>query len=214
MARLENPTFSGGEMGARLQSRWDTAKYRTGLRFARNVLLDLGGGFYNRSGFAFVGPVYDSETAVRLIPFQFSLTQGYALEFGDHYMRVVANGGLVLEPEVEVTNITQASPAVMTIPNHALEAGDDVYLVNIEGMVEINDRTVRVLSVIDPDTVELDIDTTGFTAFSGSGGGVPGDSEGGTGGQPPPPEEGDPTPPFEDSTNYPPILERPFYVFS
>ncbi len=199
--RLDYASFSGGEIGPTLQSRFDTAKYKTALRRARNVLLGLGGGFYNRPGFRMAAPVYDHDKAVRIIPFQFSLTQGYALEFGDEYMRVIADGGLVLEPEVIVTAITQASPAVMTIPDHNLTAGDDVVFANITGMVEINDRQVRILSVIDGDNVELDLDTTGFTAFIASGGGVAGDALGGTGGLPPITV----TPPFVEIEDYPPI---------
>ncbi len=203
--RLDYTTFSGGEIGPTLYSRHDTAKYKTALKRARNVLLSVGGGFYSRTGFLFGAEVYDSGERTRLIPFQYSLTQGYALEFGDHYMRVIAEGGLVLEPEVIVTAITKANPAVATIPDHAFVVGDDAYFVNIAGMTQINNRVLRVLAVAG-DNVTLDIDSTGFGTFTGSGGGVAGDAAGGAGGLPPPPAEGDPTPPFED---FEPLPDRP-----
>ena len=52
----------------------------------------------NRPGTAFIAAVKDSTTKVRLIPFSFSTTQTYALVFGNQYMWVVMNGGLVLYP--------------------------------------------------------------------------------------------------------------------
>ena len=50
----------------------------------------------------------------RLIPFQFSVTQGLALEFGNYYMRVVSDGGFILENPFAITGISLANPAVVT----------------------------------------------------------------------------------------------------
>lgn len=43
-------------------------------------------------------------------------------------------------PEYRVTDITKASSAVITIPNHNLATGDVIQLKNIPGMTEVNDR--------------------------------------------------------------------------
>ena len=203
--RLDYPTFAGGELGPTLQSRYDTAKGKTGLRRARNVLLATAGGFYNRPGFRFGAQVYDNAALTRLIPFQFSLTQAYALELGDGYMRVISEGGLVLEPEVIVTAITKANPAVATVPDHGFAVGDDAYFVNITGMTQINNVLMRVTAV-SGDDITLDIDSTAFGTFTGSGGGVAGNAEGGVGGQPPVPDIDDATPPFEGEVEWPEIV--------
>ena len=44
----------------------------------------------------FIAEVKDSAKKVRLIPFEFSTTQTYILEFGDQYMRVYKDKGQVL----------------------------------------------------------------------------------------------------------------------
>jgi hypothetical protein len=53
-----------------------------------------------------------SSTA-RLFPFQFSDEQGYALEFGQAYMRPLALGGAVLEEGLKVISITKASTTLI-----------------------------------------------------------------------------------------------------
>lgn len=194
------PSFSGGEIGEHLLGRTDTAKYQTALRRMRNCLPMVGGGFYNRPGFRWAGEVKDSTRAAWLIPWQFSVSQGYALEFGHETMRVVFDGAYVTEYELIVTNITNADPAQVTAPDHGYTTGEEVYFSNIEGMTEINGRSALV-TVLDADNFTLDdVDSTTWGAFTGSGGGIAGDANGGEGGYP----VGGPSalittlPPFED----------------
>jgi len=49
-----------------------------------------------------------------MIPFQFSITQGLSLEFGEQYMRVVFNGSFVTEPAITITGVSEAVPAVVS----------------------------------------------------------------------------------------------------
>lgn len=184
--RADLPTFAGGEIGDDLASRFDTAKYKTALRKARNMLALVGGGVYMRPGMEYAAELHDSSQAGRLIPFQFSLEQGYALVFADQRMNVIYDGGSVLDNELIVTNITNAVNARVTAPNHGWLLGDDVYFTGIEGMVEINGMTARINGVIDADTVRLNLNTSGFGVFTGATGGVAGNVLGGTGGHPPP----------------------------
>jgi hypothetical protein len=201
--KVDWPTFAGGEIGDDLLARTDTAKYRTALRRARNVTILPAGGIARRPGFRLGGEVYDSERKTRVIPFQFSVNQGYAVELGHNTLRLMSLGGYVLRKELLVAGITQGDPAVVTLPDHGYAVGWDVVFEGIEGMTEINGQQARVLSVTD-DTFTIDLDTTTYGVFTGSGGGVAGDAEGGTGGEPPPdppPEPTDPPPqppPFVD----------------
>ena len=73
------------------------------------------GGTSNCPGTAWVGEVIDSADAGRLIGFQFSTVQTYALEFGDQKMRVIKDGGYVLESAKTITAITQANPGSVTV---------------------------------------------------------------------------------------------------
>lgn len=68
-----------------------------------------------------------------------------------------------------ITNITQASAAVVTSASHGLSTGDRVRINNVAGMTEINGLE-SVITVSDANTFSLDsIDSSGFTAY-GSGG--------------------------------------------
>lgn len=85
-------SFAGGELTPSLHARADQVKYQTGLRKAENVIIRRHGGVENRSGTEFIAEVKDSDATVRLIPFIFSDSQSYVLEFGNLYMRVYRNG--------------------------------------------------------------------------------------------------------------------------
>lgn len=209
--RVDWPTFAGGELGDDLLGRTDTAKYRTALRRARNVIGMPAGGITRRPGLMFANEVYDSARKTRVIPFQFSVNQGYAMELGHHTLRFISLGGNVLRKELEVTSITNAEQATVTTNGpHGYVVGWDVVFENIEGMTEINGRQGRILSLT-PTSFVIGIDTTDFGIFTGSGGGVAGDTAGGTGGDPPPPPPPAPTdpppetPPFQDQEPDPPV---------
>lgn len=89
-------SFTGGEWSPSLHARVDLAKYASAVRTCKNFVVHPHGGVSNRAGTQFIAEVKDSSKTVRLIPFQFSVTQGYVLEFGDTYMRVYKDGGQVL----------------------------------------------------------------------------------------------------------------------
>jgi len=219
MLKPNQPSFSGGEIGPQLAARSDTEKYQSALRRARNFLLATAGGAYNRTGFEFGGEVYDSARRTRLIPFQFSVDQGYAIELAHQKLRLRVNGGIVLEPELIVTDI-RVNPdfpehtLVFTQGPHGYTVGRDLYFQGIQGMTEINGRSARIIGVI-ADAITIDLDVRGFGTFTGSVGGVAGDAAGGVGGQAPPPptpsptQPPAPTPPFVD-TEPPPIVVAPW----
>lgn len=93
--RAYQPSFTGGEVAPSLYARTDLAKYATSLRTCRNFFVMPHGGAATRPGLKFVCEVKDSSKRVRLIPFAFSTTQTYVLEFGNLYMRVIKDGGRV-----------------------------------------------------------------------------------------------------------------------
>lgn len=94
--RAYQPSFTGGELSPALWARTDLAKYASGLKTGLNLFLHPHGGASNRAGLEFIGEVKTSANATRLVPFQFSATQSYVLEFGNLYMRVWKDGGVVL----------------------------------------------------------------------------------------------------------------------
>jgi len=93
---LIQPSFAGGEIAPNVYGRVDLAKYAVSLRKCRNFVVRQYGGIENRPGTRFVAEAKYPNRKCRLIPFQFSTVQTYALEFGHLYMRVYKDGGQVL----------------------------------------------------------------------------------------------------------------------
>lgn len=68
-----------------------------------------------------------------------------------------------------VTNITKATAAVVTAATHGFSVGDTVTFAAVIGMTEINDRIGVITAVADANTFTVNIDSTGFTAYSSAG---------------------------------------------
>ena len=89
-------SFVSGEFSAKLDGRQDFAKYNTSCKTLENFLVAPQGAAVRRVGTQFIAEVKTSAKKTRLIPFEFSTTQTYVLEFGDQYMRVYKDKGQVL----------------------------------------------------------------------------------------------------------------------
>ena len=110
------PSFVSGEVSPSLFGHVDLARLKSSAATMRNMFVRYTGGAYSRAGTALVSYSKQTGRAVppRLIPFQFDIDQGLALEFGNYYMRVIYNGAPVTENSVPVTAATRASPCVIT----------------------------------------------------------------------------------------------------
>ena len=166
--------FSKGVLSPELHGRIDVSAYNAGLKRAENVVILKYGGVAMRMGTRLVMEVreQDLDAPVRLLPFEFSIEQTYALELGQGYMRPAALGGMVLEQELAITGATQANPVVLTAALHGYEAGDDIFVTGVTGMTELNGRAFRVIAAIDDDRFSIDVDGTGFGAFVSATGGI------------------------------------------
>ena len=175
MTVIALPSFSKGVIGPSLHARVDTAMYRVGLKTARNCIIHPYGGISNRPGTACIGPVKDHTVGTtRLFKFHLADIDQYVLEFGDLYIRVIRNDEVVTETAVTITAATQANPVVITASSHGYSNGDEVVLRDIGGMVEISGNRY-IVQATTVNTFELtsqidgvNVDGTGFTAFSAS----------------------------------------------
>lgn len=86
------PSLTGGELAPAEWGRVDLARYQTSLKFVVNFEILAYGGARNRSGTQMIAETKTVGDRVRLIPFTFSASQTYVLEFGDHYVRFFRNG--------------------------------------------------------------------------------------------------------------------------
>ena len=98
--RTQQRSFGGGEVTPEFFGRIDDAKYQTGAALVRNFLILPHGPAANRPGFAYVRAVKDSTKRVRLIEFEYSTTQTFAIELGAGYFRFHTQGGTLMDGAV------------------------------------------------------------------------------------------------------------------
>lgn len=96
-------SFNGGEWSKMLEGRVDLEGYAKACYCLENMLIDPRGPAVYRPGFRFIYAAKNAAKKCRLIPFEFSVTQAYQLEFGDQYIRfykdqaIITSGGVPYE---------------------------------------------------------------------------------------------------------------------
>lgn len=175
--------YIAGELAPAMWGRVDNEKYKFGASTMRNGFANFQGGYASRAGLVYVGMTKQAapnaggtptSNPPRDIPFQFSVTQGYVLEFGDQYMRVKFQGAYVTEAAQNVVSITQNSPGVITITGHGYSNGDWLFGQNIGGMTAFNSLTWIVQNVTTntftlTDLFGVPVNTAVFPAFTSGG---------------------------------------------
>jgi hypothetical protein len=171
-AQLTN--FTGGELSPRLDGRNDLTKYASGCKTLENFVVYPHGAAARRPGTTFVAEVANSANKTRLIPFEFSTTQTYMLEFSNLKMRVYKDRGSVLEGDKTISAITKANPAVVTATGHGYSNGDEVVISGVVGMTEVNGKRFLVANKA-TNTFELtdkdgtNINSSTFTTYTSGG---------------------------------------------
>lgn len=160
--------FSGGEVGTRFQGRIDTERHPTGLAKCENWIVPLQGCAYRRPGTKFIAHAGDPTSASCLVPFEFSTTQAYVIEFGHLFLRFFKDGAQINAART-ITAITRANPAVVTSTNHEFVNGQIVDIDNVLGMTEINGRTATVANATANTFELLGVNSTSFTAYTSGG---------------------------------------------
>ena len=170
---INQPSFAAGEISPALFGRTDLAKYRVGAELMPNFFVMPYGGAATRPGTAIVGRCLQPVgTKPRNIDFQFNTLQAYILEFGEQYMRVIMNGGYVLEPTESITAATAANPAVFTHNSLGYQVGDWLFPAGMTGnwavlngtpgyMWIVASTTTNTFTVTDLDGNVVDTSTLG-----------------------------------------------------
>jgi hypothetical protein len=171
-AQLTN--FTGGELSPRLDGRNDLTKYSSGCKTLENFIIYPHGAAARRAGTTFVAEVANSANKTRLIPFEFSTTQTYMLEFSNLKIRVYKDDGAVLEGDKTISAITKANPAVVTATSHGYSDGDEVVITAVGGMTEVNgkrflvaNKTTNTFELTDKDGTN--VNSTSFTTYTSGG---------------------------------------------
>lgn len=166
--------FTSGELTPLLSGRIDFSRYYNSAETITNFVPLPWGGLQRRPGTYYVAPVKNHSKKSRLIPFQFSTTQAYIVEFAHNVIRFFKDNGQIMEDAVTITDTTQADPIVVTAAGHGYSNGDEVFISSIVGMTEVNGRYFVVANqgVNDfelNDRDGNDIDGTGYTAYVSGG---------------------------------------------
>jgi len=171
MARVHpfQTNFTAGELTPKLAGQVDFKKYNNGVEEMQNMTVFPQGGATRRYGTRFVAEVKDSSKSTRIIPFEFNITQSYILELGDQYIRFYKDNGQITNASKNITGITQANPAVVTVSSHGYSNGDDVWINGVVGMTQVNGRRFRIANTT-TNTFELQgVNSTGYTAYASAG---------------------------------------------
>ena len=101
--------FTAGELDPKLRARTDISQYKSGLSTARNVSIQPQGGAKRRDGTKFVEEL-DSGAgdSVRMVSFEFSVSDSYMLVFTPGKMYVFKDGALI-------TNINGSGNDFLTV---------------------------------------------------------------------------------------------------
>ena len=171
MARVHpfQTNFTAGELTPKLAGQVDFKKYNNGVEELQNMTVFPQGGATRRYGSRFVAEVKDSSKSTRLIPFEFNITQAYQLEFGDQYIRFYKDNGQITNASQNITGITKANPAVVTVASHGYTNGTDVWINSVGGMTEVNGRRYTIANAT-TNTFELSgVNSTNYTTYTSGG---------------------------------------------
>ena len=133
--------FTSGELSPRLNGRIDMEKYYNGASTINNFQVLMHGGLQKRSGTRYIAPIKTqtgSNSGARLIPFVFSKTQAYILEFGHNYIRFFKDEGQITSGG-SVYEISTTYTAAQIDQIEYVQSADVLYLVH-------DDHTPRKLS--------------------------------------------------------------------
>lgn len=146
MARVSTivTNFRAGELSPRLEGRIDLDKYNEAAQTMQNMLVFPQGGTTRRPGSYYAGTSKDGGQ-VRLVNFEYSDEQAYVLEFGNNYIRFFKDGGILTESQKTITGATAANPVVVTASSHGYSDNDRVFITEVTGMTELNNREFTVV---------------------------------------------------------------------
>ena len=168
------PVFARGELSPRLFSRVDVDHWKMGLAECVNWIILKQGGLRRRPGTEWVSYGKYPGDRIRLERFVFSTQQAYVVEFGNLYLRIYANGGIVNKNAHKGVTFGAGS-GVVNWPLHGLLVNDPVFFSTSQTLPpEIHPGTTYyVINVADPNVILISATKGGpMISFSTTGVGV------------------------------------------
>lgn len=96
MANIPILSFNSGELSPLVDARSDVEKHGSGCRHLQNFIPTIYGAAVRRPGTYYITSSYGGAQIVRMIPFIYSSTIAYDLEFGDKYIRAFYDGVVIV----------------------------------------------------------------------------------------------------------------------
>lgn len=167
--------FTAGELDPKLRARNDIAQYKSGLSTARNVTVQPQGGAKRRDGSKFITQLDSgAANAVRMVGFEFSVSDSYMLVFTPGKMYVFKDGALITNINGSGNDfLTVASLTAAILPEMNWVQSADTVIVVHEDLTPIkivrgatdSDWTASVITFnfIPKYAYTLNIDTPQFT---------------------------------------------------
>ena len=125
--------FTSGELSPRLNGRIDMDKYYNGASLISNFIVLMHGGLVKRPGTRFIREIKTStgtNSGARLIPFVFSKTQAYILEFGHNYIRFFKDEGIIVSGGTTPYEISTTYTAAQVDEIEFVQSADVLYIVH------------------------------------------------------------------------------------
>jgi hypothetical protein len=154
VARFSLPirSFNSGELSPEVLGRADINKFNSGAKVLENFIVHPEGGAFRRPGTRHVRIAHTPQARTRVVTFVFSTTQAYILELSNQRMRVYANEGIVLAPEISGIPPSAVEPALAPfghadgpsqwrITDHGFHYGMPIRFSNDGGALPVDDAT-------------------------------------------------------------------------
>lgn len=149
MPRIDQKSFTSGELAPSLYGRSDIEQYAAGAALLYNMIIHPHGGASNRPGLRMIARA-DGQGV--LLPFEYSTAQTYVLEFTDRKMRVVKDRGLVVFPAGAGTDLVKSGTYKWTPSGNGeseyyleLAAGGDPQLAKPVNVYESSDSEIQIV---------------------------------------------------------------------
>lgn len=120
-------SFSGGMYSSHLWARDDLSRYAIGAKDMTNFYPYPYGGFTRRPGTRFVWECKNN-TATRLVAFKGDAWRQYILEFGEYYIRVYRDGGIVEKSDGTPVEIESPYTAAAIPMLKMVQSADRMYI--------------------------------------------------------------------------------------
>lgn len=155
-ATILQESFSSGEVSPLIYGRVTSDRYKSSMALCENYIPVLQGPLTRRPGTKFCIEVKDKTNPPKLIPFKYSITVDYILEFGDQYIRFYTNNGQVISNSTyyRVTKVVEA-PGVTEVEG-VTSIANLGYFTRLNTLARPGDGTILTsTTVTGPATLEL-----------------------------------------------------------